>query len=109
MDGTERIRTTLERAAAVVARRPAVGQGTATTKAVLGRGLECEVSEGPFRFTVGMSEKYGGTDSAPNPGIYGRGALASCLVLGIAMWAARMEVPLDAPARLVARGKDPRA
>jgi uncharacterized OsmC-like protein len=41
-----------------------------------------------------MTEKYGGTGAGPNPGVFGRAALASCLTLGLAMWAARMGVEL---------------
>jgi uncharacterized OsmC-like protein len=43
-----------------------------------------------------MTPKYGGTGSGPNPGVLGRGALASCLAIGYGMWAARLGVPLDA-------------
>jgi uncharacterized OsmC-like protein len=59
-------------------------------------GLACDVEDGPFRFTVGMSEKYGGTDAGPNPGVFGRGAVGSCLAIGYAMWASRLGVPVDA-------------
>lgn len=91
----EVIRTALERNVKAVTLRPGVGQGTARTAARLRPGLECEVTDGPYAFTVGMTEKYGGTGAGPNPGVFGRGALASCLVLGYAMWAARMGVPVD--------------
>jgi uncharacterized OsmC-like protein len=43
-----------------------------------------------------MTDKYGGTNAGPNPGVLGRGALASCLALGYAMWAARLRVSIDA-------------
>lgn len=59
-------------------------------------GLECEVEEGTWKMTVGMSEKSGGTNAGPNPGILGRGALGTCLAIGYAMWAARLGVPIDA-------------
>ena len=91
-----KVKKTLERAAKATAARPSVGQGTARTRATLGDGLWCTVEEGPFRFVAGMTEKYGGGNEGPNPGTLGRGALASCLALGIAMWAARMDVPIDA-------------
>jgi uncharacterized OsmC-like protein len=42
-----------------------------------------------------MSEKSGGTGSAPGPGMLGRGALGSCLALGYAMWAARLGVAIE--------------
>jgi uncharacterized OsmC-like protein len=92
----EQVRTALERNLKAVSLRPGVGQGTARTVARLGPGLSCEVTEGQWSFTAGMTEKYGGTAAGPNPGVYGRGALASCLTIGYGMWAARLDVPIDA-------------
>jgi uncharacterized OsmC-like protein len=40
--------------------------------------------------------RHQGPDTAPTPGALGRGALASCLTIGIATWAARLGVPIDA-------------
>ncbi|MCL4866225.1 MAG: hypothetical protein KJZ47_10050, partial [Gemmatimonadales bacterium] len=67
------IKTAIERNTRAVSLRPSVGQGTATTRAALRAGLACEVTEGPYTLTVGMTEKYGGTGAGPNPGVYGRG------------------------------------
>jgi hypothetical protein len=92
----DQIRTAIERNVKAVTLRPSVGQGTAVTKATLRDGLTCDVQEGPWTLVAGMTEKYGGTNAGPNPGVYGRAALGSCLVLGYAMWAARLGVPLDA-------------
>jgi uncharacterized OsmC-like protein len=96
MQGADLIKQALERNVKAVSLRPSVGKGTAVTRARLDPGLSCEVTEGPWRFTVGMSEKYGGTNAGPNPGVYGRAALGSCLAIGYAMWAARLGVPIDA-------------
>lgn len=90
------VREALERNVRAVSLRPSVGQGTAITKVTLQPGLACEVVEGPWRFAVGMTEKYGGTNAGPNPGVYGRAAVGSCLAIGYAMWAARLGVPIDA-------------
>lgn len=89
------IREILERNVKAVTIRPAVGQNTARTRVRLKPGLECEVTEGQWTLTVAMSEKSGGTNAGPNPGVLGRGALGSCLALGYAMWAARLDVPID--------------
>ena len=43
-----------------------------------------------------MPVKAGGEDTAPTPGMLGRGALASCLAIGITIWAARMGIAIDA-------------
>jgi len=96
MASPEQIRTTLERKAKEVALRPSAGQGTATTRVTLKPGLECDIEEGAWKLTAGMSEKLGGTNAGPNPGILGRGALGSCLAIGYGMWAARLGVPIDA-------------
>lgn len=90
------IREALERNVKAVSLRPSVGQGTARTTVRLREGLACDVEDGGWRFSAGMSEKYGGTNDAPNPGVYGRAALGSCLAIGYAMWAARLGVPIDA-------------
>ena len=90
------IKDALERNARVVEARPSVGQGTAVTKVTLQPGLACEVEDGAWRFAVGMTEKYGGLNNGPNPGVYGRAALGSCLAIGYGMWAARLEIPIRA-------------
>jgi uncharacterized OsmC-like protein len=94
MSSSNAIKDALERNAKVVGARPSVGQGTAVTKVTLNPGLACEVQEGPWQFKVGMTEKYGGDNSGPNPGVYGRAALGSCLAIGYGMWAARLEVAI---------------
>ena len=94
-DGAERVGEALERTAKAVTMRPVLGQGTALTRVRLRRDLACDVEDGPHRFAVGMSAKYGGTEEAPTPGVYGRAAFGSCLAINYAMWAARLGVPID--------------
>jgi uncharacterized OsmC-like protein len=89
------IRTTLERNVQAVTLRPSLGLGTATTRVRLAPGLACEIAEGAWKLTAGMSEKSGGTGAGPTPGVLGRGALGSCLALGYAMWAARLGVAIE--------------
>jgi len=91
----ERIRVTFERNAKALALRPAFGQGTAVTRVRLREGLACEIEEGPWAFAVDMSEKSGGNNSAPNPGVFGRAALGSCLAIGYMQWAAKLGVPIS--------------
>jgi uncharacterized OsmC-like protein len=96
MAGSTTIRESLERNGRAVQLKPSVGQGTAVTKIRLHPGLRCDVEEGAWKFTVGMSEKYGGTNAGPNPGVYGRAAVGSCLAVGYGLWAARLGVQIDA-------------
>lgn len=94
MPTTAEIKTVLDRNAKALELRPAIGRNTAVTKVRLVDGLACEVEEGNWKLQVDMSVKSGGAGSAPNPGVYGRASLGSCLAVGYAMWAARMEVPI---------------
>jgi len=94
MNDFETIRTALERNVNAVTRRPAIGRGTAKTSVRWTHGLTCEAQDGPWKLVVGMTDKYGGDNAGPNPGVYGRTALGSCLVIGYAMWAARMGIEI---------------
>jgi len=94
MQNQEAIKTAIDRNVRAVGARPSVGQGTAVTKVHWRHGLTCDVEEGPWKLVVGMTEKYGGDNAGPNPGVYGRTALGACLAIGYAMWAARLNVPL---------------
>lgn len=89
------LKETLDRNARALELRPALGRNTAITRIHHTGGLACEVNEGPWSFRVDMSPKSGGAGSAPNPGVFGRASLGSCLAIGYAMWAARLEVPID--------------
>jgi len=90
------IRAIAERHVELLALKPSRGHLTCATKARLVDGLRCEIEEGPWKLAADMPAKVGGDESAPTPGVLGRGALASCLTVGIAAWAARLGVPLDA-------------
>jgi hypothetical protein len=90
------IREIAERNIELLARKPSRGQLTCATKARLVHGLRCEIEEGPWKLAADMPAKVGGEETAPTPGVLGRAALASCLAIGIASWAARLGVPIDA-------------
>jgi uncharacterized OsmC-like protein len=95
MSESEKIKTAFERQTKAVTLRAGIGTGTAVTTARVRKGLTIDVTEGPFSFVVDSHEKWGGNGEGPNPGVYGRGALAACLAQGYMMWAARLDVPLD--------------
>ena len=90
------IRAIAERNIELLSLKPSRGRLSCATKARLVDGLRCEIEEGPWKFAADMPAKVGGDETAPTPGVLGRGALASCLTIGIASWAARLGVPLDA-------------
>lgn len=91
-----KIREMAERNTRLLALQPSRGRLTRSTKARVVGGLRCEIEEGPWRLAADMPAKVGGDETAPTPGTLGRGALASCLAIGIAAWAARLGVPIDA-------------
>jgi len=95
MSARERIKRSFERNARALELRPGIGQGTAVTRVRLQGGLRCVIEEGDWRLVADMSPKSGGGDAGPNPGILGRGALGSCLAMGYAMWAAKLDIPID--------------
>ena len=90
------IREIAERNVRVLARRPEKGKLTGRTTARLIDGMRSEITEGPWRLTADMPVKGGGDGAGPTPGVLGRGALGSCLIVIIAMWAARLGITLDA-------------
>jgi uncharacterized OsmC-like protein len=94
MNSMERVREIAERNVRLLQARPDRGRLTGVTRARVTSGLRCEVTEGRWRLETDLPAKAGGEDSAPTPGMLGRGALASCLAIGITMWAARRGVPL---------------
>jgi uncharacterized OsmC-like protein len=57
--------------------------------------LTCDVEDGQWNFVADEMPGDGGAGLGPDPGVYGRAALASCLAVGYVMWAARLDVPLN--------------
>ena len=92
------IREAIENLSAAIAADPAKARSkNAPATARLTEGLKCEVT-GPQgqRAATDMPPAMGGTASAPNPGWYMRGAMASCTATVIAMRAAKLGVTLEA-------------
>jgi uncharacterized OsmC-like protein len=89
------IREIIERNVELLALKPSRGHLTCTARARLVGGLRCEIEEGPWRLAADLPAKVGGEDTAPTPGVLGRAALAGCLTIGIAHWAARLGVPVE--------------
>ena len=96
MSHAEHIRTTFERVANAISRRPSLGQSTAVSVTRVTAGLRCESQEGPWRIGSDMPANAGGSASAPTPGVLGRAALGSCLAMGITMYAAKLGIAIDA-------------
>ncbi|NIM27906.1 MAG: hypothetical protein GTO67_08250 [Gammaproteobacteria bacterium] len=96
MADPQTIREIAERNVRTLALKPARGHLTGVTTARIEDGLRCVIEDGPWTLAADMPVKAGGESSAPTPGALGRGALASCIAMTIASWAARRQVPVDA-------------
>ena len=91
------IRAAIENLSAAIATDPSKAKAKPVpATARLTEGLKCEIT-GPRgeRVMTDMPPAMGGAASAPNPGWYMRGAMASCTVTVIAMRAAKLGIALD--------------
>ncbi len=95
MDNPAKIKTAFERSIKALSLRPSLGLGTGISKTTIRNGLTCEIEEGPWHFKADMPEQAGGNAQGPTPGVYGRGALGSCLAMGYMMHAAYRNVPIQ--------------
>ena len=94
MSEAEQIKNAFERNGRAVKLRPSIGQGTAVTKVRVADGLTCEIEDGPWKLIADVGEGLGGKSAGPDPGVYGRAALGSCLAMAYVWWAAKRNVPL---------------
>ena len=95
MSEVERIKTAYERNRKAISLRPSIGQGTAVTKVRLRDGMACDIEDGPWKLVADEDKGSGGNGEGPDPGVYGRAALGSCLAIGYAMSAAVLGVPFS--------------
>ena len=95
LEAIEKMRTALERNMKAVELRPSVGRGTAVTRVRIRDGCTAEIEDGPWKLIADESVKDGGNGEGPDPGVYGRAALGTCLAMGYAQWAALLGVSLD--------------
>lgn len=95
MADSRKIREITERNIKLLALKTDRGHLTRVTTARIEDGLRCVIEDGPWKLAADMPVKAGGDETAPTPGTLGRGALASCIAIGIAAWAARRDVPIN--------------
>jgi len=92
---SEKIAVALTRNKKALSLRPTFGLGTARTHVRVRDDLTCEVEDGRWKLTVGMSEKSGGAGAGPDPGVCGRSAIGTCVALSYVMWASEEGVPIE--------------
>lgn len=95
MNPDEKIARAFDRSRRALTLRPSIGQGTATTRLRMTEGLRCEIEDGRWNLQVDLSEKGGGEGSAPDPGVLGRSALASCLAIVYKEWSVHLGIPVS--------------
>lgn len=88
------LKSILERNIKAIGLRPTIGQGTATTRVTIRSGVTCDVEDGDWKLVADESLGDGGAGLGPDPGVFGRAALGTCLAMGYIQWAAYMEVPI---------------
>jgi len=96
MTDAQTIKRAVERNVKAVTLRPASGRWTAVTRATIVEGCTCKITEGSWELIADLPKTEGGDDRGPRPGALGRGALGSCLAMGIVLQAAEKDIPLDA-------------
>lgn len=89
------IKSAIVRTEKKLRQRPSIGQLTKLTTARVEKGLTCEIHDGDWSLTADMRKSLGGNEEGPDPGVFGRAALSSCLAIGYATWFARLGVPLN--------------
>src|SRR5574341_2378482 len=92
---TNNVKTLMERNQKAIRLRPSVGQGTATTTVRIRSGLTADIEDGAWKLVADESAGEGGAGLGPDPGVFTRAGLGSCLAIGYMMWAQYFEVPLD--------------
>jgi uncharacterized OsmC-like protein len=102
------LKTIQDRNAKTLRLRPSMGQGTATTRVKVRSGVTCDIEDGGWKLIADEGAGDGGAGLGPDPGVYGRAALGSCLAMGYVLWAARMEIPLDSVEVIVEADYDAR-
>ncbi len=78
----------LERNLRAVERRPSIGQGTAKTTVTIRAGATADIEDGEWKLVADEGTGMGGANLGPDPGVFTRAGLGSCLAIGYAMWAA---------------------
>ncbi len=91
----DELKTIIERNQKALRLRPSIGMGTATTKVRIRNGVTCDIEDGQWKLIADESPGDGGAGLGPDPGVFGRAALGTCLAMGYVQWAAVMEVPID--------------
>jgi uncharacterized OsmC-like protein len=92
---TQDLKSAMERNMKALKLRPGVGQGTATTTVRIRNGMTADIEDGPWKMVADEGPGMAGANLGPDPGVFTRAGLGSCLAIGYVMWASVFEIPLD--------------
>ncbi|HEU4758732.1 MAG TPA: OsmC family protein [Dehalococcoidia bacterium] len=95
MAGNRDLKSAIERNQKALASRPSIGRGTATTTVRVRSGVTCDIEDGSWKLVADEMPGDGGAGLGPDPGVFTRAGLGSCLAIGYMMWAAVKGIPLD--------------
>ena len=95
MADAKHLKSAIERNIKALKLRPSKGRGTATTTVKVRSGVTCDIEDGGWKLVADQGPGDGGEDLGPDPGVFGRAALGSCLAMGYAIWASHLDVTLD--------------
>lgn len=90
----EKMNAAYQRMVRTVERRPAKARGTARTSVRVTEGMTCRVVDGEWELTLDLPDRWGGNNAGPNPGVFGRAALGSCLAMAYRRWAVEHDLPI---------------
>ncbi len=95
MAGNRDLKSAIERNQKALALRPSIGRGTATTTVRVRSGVTCDIEDGQWKLVADEMPGDGGAGLGPDPGVFTRAGLGSCLAMGYMMWAAVKGIHLD--------------
>ncbi len=75
-EAVQRMKEAVDRNVKAITLRPSVGQGTAVTKVRIRDACTAEIEDGGWKLVADESVKDGGNGEGPDPGVFGRVALA---------------------------------
>ena len=95
MTNAKNLKTIHKRNIKALKLRPSIGRGTATTRVRVRSGLTCDIEDGEWTLVGDEMPGDGGAGLGPDPGVFARAALGSCLAMGYVYWAALQNVEFD--------------
>jgi len=89
------LKEVMERGIAALRENPDLGRGTATTTVTVRSGVTCDVADGRWTLVGDEEVGDGGAGLGPDPGVFVRAGLGTCLAMGYVQSAAQLDVPID--------------